>query len=330
MPVNIGRRELIAALGSGAAWPLVARAQRSAVPVVGFLISASEQEYRRVIGPILEGLKDTGYVEGQNVAIEYRWADYHYDRLPALAADLVSRQVAVIFATGSVVSAIAAKSATGTIPIVFANGSDPVRYGLVASLNRPGGNVTGVTFYNSGLGPKRIELLREMVPKAAVIAVLVNPSNPNADPDSREIAEGGRSIGVRIEIVNAGSERELDDAFARVRELRADALMVHIDALFNARIPEIVALAERYAVPTIYAIPECPRAGGLISYGTSVDDMDRQAGAYIGRILKGTKPADLPVLQPTKFALVINLRTAKALGLTVPLIMQMTADEVIE
>jgi ABC-type uncharacterized transport system substrate-binding protein len=248
------RREFIMLIGGAAAWPVAARGQQQAMPVIGLLISASQQGYRRIIGPILEGLKDTGYVEGQNVAIEYRWADYHYDRLPALAADLVRRQVAVIFATGSVVSAIAAKSATGTIPIVFANGSDPVRYGLVASLNRPGGN----------------------------------------------------------------------------RELRADALMVHIDALFNARIPEIVALAERYAVPTIYAIPEYPRAGGLISYGTSVGDMDRQAGAYIGRILKGTKPTDLPVLQPTKFELVINLRTAKALGLTVPLIMQMTADEVIE
>jgi putative ABC transport system substrate-binding protein len=325
------RRDVLSLLGGAAvSWPLGARAQRAPMPVVGFLVSASAQGYARVMGPILEGLKDSGYIEGRNVSIEYRWADYQYDRLPALAADLVRQQVAVIFTTGSVVSAIAAKSATNTIPVVFANGSDPVRYGLVASLNRPGGNVTGVTYYNSGLGPKRIELLREIVPGAKVIGVLVNPKNPNAEPDGIEIQEAGRSLGVRIELVNASSERELDDVFAKLRELRAGALMVHIDALFNAQNKQIVALAERHAIPTMYASPPFARAGGLISYGTNVDDMDRQAGMYIGKILKGTKPADLPVLQPTKFELVINLRTAKALGLTVPLIMQMTADEVIE
>jgi putative ABC transport system substrate-binding protein len=323
------RRTFLQAIaGSLAAWPLPAEAQQP--PVVGFLISASARGYSAVMGPILAGLKETGYVEGQNIHIEYRWADYQYDRLPELAADLVRRQVAAIFTTGSVVSALAAKSATSTIPVVFANGSDPVRFGLVASLNRPGGNVTGVTFYNSGLGPKRIELLRELVPKAAVIAVLVNPKNPNAEPDSQEIQEAGRSIGVRIEIVNASSESELDDAFAKVRQLGADALMVHIDALFNARYNQIVALTERYRLPTMHVGPNWPRAGGLISYGTDVDEMDRQAGIYIGKILKGTKPADLPVLQPTKFQLGINLKTAKSLGLTVPLIMQMTADEVIE
>ena len=325
------RRDLLGLLGGAAvSWPLGARAQQAALPVVGFLVSASAQGYARVIGPILEGLKDSGYIEGRNVAIEYRWADYQYDRLPGLAADLVRRQVAVIFTTGSVVSAIAAKSATSTIPIVFANGSDPVQYGLVASLNRPGGNVTGVTFYNSGLGPKRIELLREIVPGAKVIAVLVNPKNPNAEPDGMGIQEAGRSLGVRIELVNASTEPELESAFVKVRELRVDALMVHMDALFNARIKEIVALAERYAVPTMHVEPAWPRAGGLISYGTNVDNMQRQAGVYIGKVLKGTKPADLPVLQPTKFELVINLKTAKALGVTVPLIMQMTADEVIE
>jgi putative ABC transport system substrate-binding protein len=332
MTISVGRRRFIAALGGAAAWPLTARAQQSPVPVVGFLVSASAEGYARVMGPIRDGLKDAGYTEGQNVAIEYRWADYHYDRLPALAADLVRRQVAVIFTTGSVVSAIAAKSATSTIPIVFANGSDPVRYGLIASLNRPGGNATGVTFYNSGLGPKRIELLREIVPRAAIIALLVNPNNPNAEVDSKEIREAGRSIGVQIEILNASSERDLDDAFTKLGQLRADALMVHIDALFQAqaRDQQIVALAERYAVPTMYASRQFPPLGGLISYGTNVDDMDRQAGIYIGKILKGAKPADLPVLQPTKFQLTINLKTAKALGLTPPLIMQMTADEVIE
>jgi putative ABC transport system substrate-binding protein len=328
---TIARRKLLAAFGGAAAiWPFAALSQQPKLPVVGFLVSASAQGYERILGPIREGLKDMGYIEGQSVAIEYRWADYHYDRLPELAIDLVRRQVAVIFTTGSVVSAIAAKSATSTIPIVFANGSDPVRYGLVASLNRPGGNITGVTFYNSGLGPKRIELLREIVPGASVIAVLVNPKNPNAEPDSKEMLEAGRSVGAQVEIVNASTVGELDAAFDKIRQLRAHALMVHIDAVFNAAYKQIIALAERHAMPAIYVGPEWPRAGGLISYGTNVDDMDRQAGMYIGRILKGTKPADLPVLQPTKFELVINLKTAKALGLTVPLIMQMTADEVVE
>jgi putative ABC transport system substrate-binding protein len=236
----------------------------------------------------------------------------------------------VIFTTGSIVSALAAKSATNSIPIVFANGSDPVRYGLVASLNRPGGNMTGVTFYNSGLGPKRIGLLREILPKAAIISVLINPTNPNAEDDAKEMQEAGRNAGVQIEIVNASTESELDEAFAKVRQLHADALIVHVDALFNAQYREIIALAAQYAVPTMYAVPYTTRAGGLISYGTDVDDMDRQAGMYIGKILKGAKPADLPVLQPTKFDLRINLKTARALRLTVPLLVQMTADEVIE
>jgi putative ABC transport system substrate-binding protein len=323
------RRDFITLVGgAAAAWPLSARAQQS--PVMGFLVSASAQGYGRVMGPVIQGLKESGYVDGQNLTIEYRWADYQYDRLPDLAAELVRRQVAVIFTTGSVVSALAAKSATNTIPVVFANGSDPVRYGLVASLNRPGGNVTGVTFYNSGLGPKRIELLREIVPHATIIAVLVNPRNPNAEPDSKEIQKAGRSIGVQINIVNASSERELDEAFAKVAQMPADALMVHIDALFQGRDKQIIALAERYALPTMYSSRQFPPLGGLMSYGTNVDEMDRQAGIYVGKILKGTKPADLPVLQPTKFDLIINLKTAKALGLTVPLIMQMTADEVIE
>jgi putative ABC transport system substrate-binding protein len=324
------RRDFIRSLGGAAAvsWPFAACAQQS--PVVGFLVSASAQGYGRVMGPVIQGLKESGYVDGQNLTIEYRWADYQYDRLPSLAEELVRRQVAAIFTTGSVVSALAAKSATSTIPVVFANGSDPVRYGLVASLNRPGGNVTGVTFYNSGLGPKRIELLREIVPKATIIAVLVNPRNPNAEPDSKEIQEAGRSIGVQINIVDASREKELDEAFAKVAQMRADALMVHIDALFQARDKQIVALAGRYALPTMYASRQFPPLGGLMSYGTNVDEMDRQAGIYLGKILKGTKPTDLPVLQPTKFDLIINLKTAKALGLTVPLIMQMTADEVIE
>jgi putative tryptophan/tyrosine transport system substrate-binding protein len=325
------RREFISLFGSTVvAWPFIAQAQQPAMPVVGFLVSASAQGYAAVMGPIRDGLKQAGFVEGRNLSIEYRWADYHYDRLPKLAAELVQRQVSVIFTTGSIVSALAAKSATNSIPIVFANGSDPVRYGLIASLNHPGGNMTGVTFYNSGLGPKRIGLLREILPKAAIIGVLINPKNPNAEDDSKEMQEAGRSVGVQIEIVNASAESELDEAFAKISRLHADALIVHVDALFNAQYREIVALAARYAVPAMYATPQATRAGGLISYGTDVDDMDRQAGVYIGKILKGAKPADLPVLQPTKFDLRINLQTARALGLTVPLVVQMTADEVIE
>ena len=324
------RRDFITLIGGAAAWPLVARAQQPVMPVVGCLISASQAGYETIMGPVLKGLAEIGYVDGRNVAIEYRWADYHYDRLPTLAAELVSRRVDLIFTTGSVVSAIAAKSATNTIPIVFANGSDPIKYGLAVSLNRPGGNVTGVSFYNSGLGPKRIELLRQIVPNAATIGLLVNPNNPNAADDSKEIQDAGQRVGVRIEVFTATNEHELDEAFAKIAQLRVDALMVHIDALFNAQYKKIIALAEQYAVPTMYANHQAPQAGGLMSYGTNVDEMDRQAGMYIGKILKGTKPADLPILLPTKFDLIINLKTAKKLGLTVPMIVQMTADVVIE
>jgi ABC-type uncharacterized transport system substrate-binding protein len=331
MTVTIGRRELLATLGgAAAAWPLAAYAQQP-TPVTGFLASASADGYAYVLPWVREGLSLTGYVEGRNLAIEYRWADYQFDRLPALAADLVKRPVAVIFATGGVVSAIAAKSATTTIPIVFAQGSDPIRYGLVAGLNRPGGNVTGVTFYNSALGPKRIGLLREVVPKATVIGVLINPNNPSAIPDTmEEMQDAGRSIGVTIEVVQAGSDRELDDAFAKAVQLRADAPIVHIDALFQARDKQVVALAAKYAIPTMYSTRQFTRLGGLISYGTEPADVYRQAGAYAGRILRGEKPADLPVLQPTKFELVVNLRTAKALGLKIPESFLLLADEVIE
>jgi putative ABC transport system substrate-binding protein len=328
------RRELLILFGCVAVEPLfvprASRSQQRDTPVVGFLVSASAQGYGRVMGPIREGLKQAGFVEGENLAIEYRWADYHYDRLPKLAAELVQRRVSVIFTTGSIVSALAAKSATNSIPIVFANGSDPVRYGLVASLNRPGGNMTGVTFYNSGLGPKRIGLLREILPKAAIIGVLINPQNPNADDDAKDMLEAGRNAGIQVEIVNASTESELNEAFEKTIQLHADALIVHVDALFNAQYEKIVALAAQHAVPTMYAMRQATQSGGLISYGTDVDEMDRQAGMYIGKILKGAKPADLPVLQPTKFDLRINLKTARALGLTVPLLAQMTSDEVIE
>jgi putative ABC transport system substrate-binding protein len=250
------RREFISLIGSvAAAWPLAARAQQSSAPTVGFLVSASAAGYEWVMGPILKGLEQAGYVQGKNLSIEYRWADYHYDRLPSLAAELVNHNVAVIFTTGSIVSALAAKSATSTIPIVFANGSDPVRYGLVASLNRPGGNMTGVTFYNSGLGPKRIGLLREILPKAVTIGLLVNPNNPNAQDDGKEIKDAAQNVGMHVEIINASSEHDIDDAFAKIAEMHSDGLIVHIDALFNAHIKKIVALAEQYAVPTTARAP---------------------------------------------------------------------------
>ncbi len=325
------RRDFIkAGAWAAAAWPLVGRAQQPSRPTAGFLVSASAAGYETTMGPILKGLAEAGYADGKNLTIEYRWADYHYDRLPALAADLVGHQVSVIFSTGSIVSALAAKSATKTIPIVFANGSDPVKYGLVESFSRPGGNMTGVTFYNSGLGPKRIELLRQLVPNASAIGLLINPNNPNAEDDSNEIKEAAKNVGLRTEIINASSDREIDDAFATIGQRHVDALMVHIDALFNAQFKKIIALADQYAVPAMFANHNAPKFGALISYGTNVDEMDRQAGVYIGKILKGAKPSDLPVLQPTKYDLIVNLKTAKKLGLTAPLIVQMTADEVIE
>jgi putative ABC transport system substrate-binding protein len=326
----VRRRQFITLLGSAAAWPLSARAQQPAMPVVGFLVGASRDGYAQLMASVRQGLNETDFAEGRNVAFEFRWADNEYDRLPELAADLIRRQPAVIFVTGGVVSAIAAKAATKTIPIVFAQGSDPVQYGLVASLNRPGGNVTGVTFYNTALGPKRIELLRELVPNAGAIAVLVNPDNPSTRSDSEQIQEAGRTIGVRVEIVPVGSERGLDDAFAKIAQLRADALMVHVDALFLARSDKLAALAAHHRLPAIYPQREFAAAGGLISYGPNGPDVYRQAGIYVGRILKGAKPADLPVMQPTKFELVVNLRAAKALGLDVPWFLQQRADEVIE
>jgi putative tryptophan/tyrosine transport system substrate-binding protein len=270
-------------------------------------------------------------VEKKNLLIDYRWADFQYERLPALAAELVKRPVDAIFATGSVVSALAAKSATATIPIVFANGSDPVQYGLVASLNRPGGNVTGISFINSQLGPKRIQLLRLLNPKAAVIAVLVNPKNPNA-ADAKTFEAAGRTLGVEIVIVNASTEPEIKEAFNRAVGQHADALLIHIDALFNdgAGQSQIIALAGQHRLPTMMANATFPARGGLISYGADTADLNRQAGVYVARILRGEKPADLPVVQPTNFALRVNLKTAKALGLSIPESFLLLADDVIE
>jgi putative ABC transport system substrate-binding protein len=326
------RREFITLLGgAAAAWPLAARAQQAAMPVLGFLGSAAEADYKTTTAAVRRGLNEAGYVEKQNLLIEYRWANFQYERLPALAAELAKLPVDVIFATGSVVSAIAAKSATASIPIVFANGSDPVQYGLVASLNRPGGNVTGITFINSQLGPKRIQLLRLLNPKTAVIAVLVNPNNPNA-ADAKTFEAAGRSIGVQIVIINASTEVELKEAFSRAVELHADALLIHVDSLFNdgAGQSQIIALAGQHRLPTMMANATFPARGGLISYGADTGDLNRQAGVYVARILRGEKPADLPVVQPTNFALRVNLKTGKALGLSIPESFLLLADEVIE
>jgi putative tryptophan/tyrosine transport system substrate-binding protein len=328
---QLRRREFITLVGGAAvAWPISAKAQQTRMPVLGFLASASQASYTATESAVRKGLNEAGYVEKQNLLVEYRWADFQYERLPALAAELVKHPVDAIFATGSVVSAIAAKSATSKIPIVFANGSDPVQYGLVASLSRPGSNVTGISFINTQLGPKRIQLLRLLNPKTAVIAVLVNPKNPNAAEAATFVADG-RSIGVEIVIVNASSEAELKEAFNRAIEQRADALLVQVDALFNDNGElQIVALAAQHRLPTMTAGVNFAARGGLISYGSDTRDMNRQAGVYVARILRGEKPAELPIVQPTNFALRINLRTAKALGLSIPESFLLLADEVIE
>lgn len=324
------RRDFIAGLAVAAAWPTGARAQQTAMPVLGFLGSASQAGYTATQAAVHKGLHEAGYIEKQNLLVEYRWANFQYERLPSLAAELARRPVNAIFATGSVVSAIAAKSATATIPIVFANGSDPVQYGLVASLNRPGANVTGITFINSQLGPKRIQLIRLLNPRATVIAVLVNPKNPNA-ADAKSFEAAGPSLGIEIITINASTEPELKEAFRQAVDKQADALLVHVDALFNDEgESRIVELAAQHRLPTMMANSTFPARGGLISYGPNVPDLNRQAGIYIARILRGEKPADLPIIQPTNFALRVNLKTANALGLSIPESFLLLADEVIE
>jgi putative tryptophan/tyrosine transport system substrate-binding protein len=325
------RREFITLLGGVAAtWPLAARAQQPAMPVIGFLNGASPEGYARPLSAFREGLSASGYVEGRNVAIEYRWAEGQYDRLPELAADLVRRQVTVIAATTNPAGP-AAKAATTTIPIVFTMGSDPVQLGVVASLNRPSGNITGVTVLAVELGPKRLELLHELVPTATTIALLVNPTNlAVAETESRDLQAAASTLGLQLYVVRASTERDLDAVFASLAELHTGGLVIGADPFFISRIELLATLAVRYAMPTIYQYRDFAAAGGLMSYGGSLTDAYRQAGVYIARILKGEKPADLPVVQSTKVELILNLKTARALGLTVPLALIGRADEVIE
>ena len=324
------RRELITLLGgAAAAWPLAARAQ-PAMPVVGFVGSTSPGSLRDAVAAFHRGLRETGYVEGQNVAIEYRWAEGQYDRLPGLAADLVHRQVAVIAAIDGLPSIQAAKAATTTIPIVFFTGGDPVQLGLVASMRRPDGNLTGVTALNVEIGAKRLELLHELVPTASVIVLLVNPTNALTEANTRSVQAAAHALGLRLHVLTASTERDFDAVFARLIQLRAGGLVIAPDAFLISRSEQLATLVLRHAVPAIFQYREFAAAGGLISYGGSRTDAYRQVGVYTGRVLKGAKPSELPVQQVTKVELFLNLQTAKALGITVPLPLSGRADEVIE
>jgi putative tryptophan/tyrosine transport system substrate-binding protein len=323
------RREFISLLGGAAAWPLAASAQQPAMPVIGFLSGTSPETAR--LRAFRQGLKDAGFIEGENVAIEYRWADDQTDRLPALAAELAQRRVAVIAAIGGIPSALAAKAATTTIPIVFLVGVDPVRLGLVSSLPRPGGNLTGINVINSELASKRLELLRALVPGAIRIGVLVDPTNASGtDATLRDVGAAARTMGLQIQVLNASTSLELDAAFATLVRERSAALIVGSTPFFFDRRVQLALLAARHAAPAIYQDRHHAEVGGLISYGASLGDAYRHVGVYAGRILKGAKPADLPVVQPTRFELVINVSTARMLGLTVPDALLATADEVIE
>jgi len=323
------RRTFIGRVAGGIlAVPLASRAQTSSMPVIGFLSGQSPGSWAPYVAAFRNGLTETGYVEGKNVTIEFRWAEGHYDRLPALVAELIRRQVAVVVAGGG--GAREAKTATVTIPIVFTTGNDPVENGLVTSLAHPGGNATGVSFVPTELAAKRLELLHQLVPKVAAIAMVVNPVTTYAEPRARKVQEAARSFGLQLHVLNARTEQEIDAAFATLVKLRAGALLVDSDPFFNGRRDQFVALAARYAVPAIYDGREYVDAGGLMSYGGSITEVYRLAGIYTGKILKGAKPADLPILQPTKVDLVINLKTAKSLGISIPQSLLLRANEVIQ
>ena len=332
MAIDIGRRQFISAIGGATvAWPLAARAQQPAMPVVAFLRTGSADANARNVAAFRKGLNETGYVEGQNVTVEYHWLESPYDRLPALMADLVRRPVAVIATIGTAQVGLAAKAATTTIPIVFGEGGDPVRLGLVADLARPGGNVTGIYFFLAELAAKRLRLLHDLVPRAVLIAVLVNPANASVTEFTlRAVKEAAPAIGLQIQVINAKTVGEIDAAFAGFARERPDALFVAPDAFFDSRRGQFATLTARDRIPSAYAIRELVEAGGLMSYGTNLTDAYRQVGVYTGRILKGEKPADLPVMQSTKFEFVINLQTARALGIEVPPEVRSIADDVIE
>jgi putative ABC transport system substrate-binding protein len=327
----VKRRQFITLLGgAAAAWPMAVLAQARLTPVIGFLNSLSRERWLAYLAAFHQGLKETGYVDGQNITIEYRWADGHYDRLPKLAADLVQRHVDLIVATGGNPAALAAKVATTTTPIVFIAAGDPVKEGLVASLSRPGGNMTGVSILTTSLEAKRLEFLHDLIPDATAIAVLLNPNFPEAETQLNVVQTAADRLGQQIRVLNAASEAEIEQAFAELTQHRTKALLVASDPLFFELRDRLVALAAHYAIPTIYFVREFTTAGGLISYGASLSHTYQQMGLYSGRILKGDKPADLPVVQPTRFELVLNLKTAKALGLSVPQTIQVAAEEVIE
>jgi ABC-type uncharacterized transport system substrate-binding protein len=325
------RREFIALLGSAAAAsPLAARAQQPAMPVVGFLGAPSAAPYARYVAAVHQGLKEVGYIEHQNVAMEYRWADGQYDRLPALAADLVSRRVAVIVPIGGAPATLAAKAATSTIPIVFNLGADPIGLGLVTNLNRPGGNITGIAMMTLEIETKRLELLHELAPASTLLAILLNPSNAQAQTQEREAQQAARVIGRQVLVLKAGTEHEIEMAFAALVRERAGALLVGGDTFFTSQATLFVVLTAHHSIPTIYPFKSYVDAGGLMSYGTSLLDAYRQTGVYTGRVLKGEKPGELPIVQPTKFELIINLKTARAVGIAIPPTLLARADEVIE
>jgi len=328
--VRMQRREFFALLGGAAAWPYIAHAQQSGIPVVGFLNSASAQSYTRQQAAFLKGLAETGFTDGRNVAVEYRWAEGQTDRLPAMAADLARRNVAVIAAT-STPAALAAKAATTTIPIVFETGGDPIQIGLVTSLNRPSGNLTGVTQSNLEVAPKRLEILHELLPHARVIALLVNPAEPSiAEPTTKEVLAAARTLGLEVQTLHASNDADFDNVFAKLTELRIGGLVIVAGPFFTSKAKTLGALTLRHAMPAVFQNREFTAAGGLLSYGSDIVDSYRLTGVYTGRILKGDKPADLPVQQAAKIELYINLKTAKALGITIPLPLSGRADEVIE